>query len=112
MEKPETVSFGDGHYRRTVYGLGPYIADYEEQVLLSCIVRGWCAQYVSNQLIDQIFLNLEVNRCQAPSRDLDQDGFVPNRTRESDATLMERVMPNVLWDEYGIAGDLVISQLH
>ncbi|KAG1850945.1 hypothetical protein F4604DRAFT_1687040, partial [Suillus subluteus] len=43
MTKPEVVRFGDGHYRRVIYGLGPYIADYEEQVLLACIVRSWCA---------------------------------------------------------------------
>ena len=42
MEKPEVVHYGDGHYRRTIYGLGPYIADYPEQVLLACIVQGWC----------------------------------------------------------------------
>jgi Plavaka transposase len=44
MTVPELVRFGDGHYRRVVYGLGPYIADYEEQVLLACIVRGWCGK--------------------------------------------------------------------
>ncbi|KAG2122561.1 hypothetical protein BD769DRAFT_1629210 [Suillus cothurnatus] len=37
MTKPEVVHFGDGHYRRVIYGLGPYITDYEEQVLLACI---------------------------------------------------------------------------
>jgi len=46
MEKPEVVRYGDGHYRRTIYGLGPYIADYPEQVLLACIVQGWCPRYV------------------------------------------------------------------
>jgi hypothetical protein len=44
MTKPEVARFGDGHYRRVIYGLGPYIADYEEQVLLACIVRNWCAK--------------------------------------------------------------------
>lgn len=44
MTKPEVACFGDGHYRRVVYGLGPYIADYEEQVLLACILRNWCAK--------------------------------------------------------------------
>lgn len=44
MLKPDIVLYGDGHYRRTIYGLGPYIADYPEQVLLSCIVQGWCAR--------------------------------------------------------------------
>ena len=38
MITPEIVQFGDGHYRRVIYRLGPYISDYEEQVLLSCIV--------------------------------------------------------------------------
>jgi hypothetical protein len=44
MTTPEVARFGDGHYRRVIYGLGPYIADYEEQVLLACIVRRWCAK--------------------------------------------------------------------
>lgn len=42
MEKPEVIKCADGHYRRAVYGLGPYIADYPEQCLLACIVQGWC----------------------------------------------------------------------
>jgi len=44
MTKPEVAMFGDGYYRRVIYGLGPYIADYEEQVLLACIVRNWCCK--------------------------------------------------------------------
>ena len=46
MTKPEVAYFGDGHFRWVIYGLGPYIADYEEQVLLACIVCGWCPRYV------------------------------------------------------------------
>ncbi|KAJ7934801.1 hypothetical protein B0H13DRAFT_1854799 [Mycena leptocephala] len=42
MTVPEVTLFGDGHYRRVIYGLGPYIADYPEQVLLACVVQGWC----------------------------------------------------------------------
>ena len=42
MVTPDIVRYGDGYYRRTIYGLGPYIADYLEQVLLACIVQGWC----------------------------------------------------------------------
>ena len=42
MEEPEVVKCPDGHLRRAIYGLGPYIADYPEQCLLSCIVQGWC----------------------------------------------------------------------
>jgi len=44
MTKPEVVRCPDGHYRRAIYGLGPYIADYPEQTLLACIVQGWCAK--------------------------------------------------------------------
>ena len=42
MTKPDIVMCPDGHYRRGVYTLGPYIADYPEQVLLAAIVSGWC----------------------------------------------------------------------
>ena len=42
MTTPEVVQFPDGHFRRVIYGLGPYIADYPEQALLACIVQGWC----------------------------------------------------------------------
>ena len=38
MASPEVVRFRDGYHRCVVYGLGPYIADYEEQALLACIV--------------------------------------------------------------------------
>lgn len=42
MRKPRITRCGDGHLRRVIYGLGPYIADYPEQVLLACVVLGWC----------------------------------------------------------------------
>lgn len=34
----------DGYFRRIIWGIGPYIADYPEQVLLACIVKNWCAR--------------------------------------------------------------------
>ena len=40
---PEVFRCPDGHFRRIIWGIGPYIADYPEQVLLACIVRNWCA---------------------------------------------------------------------
>jgi hypothetical protein len=42
MTTPEVVRCPDGHFRRAVYTLGPYIADYPEQVWLACIVQNWC----------------------------------------------------------------------
>ncbi|KAG1798350.1 uncharacterized protein BJ212DRAFT_1305753 [Suillus subaureus] len=38
MTKPEVAKFRDGHFQQVIYGLGPYIADYEEQVLLAYIL--------------------------------------------------------------------------
>ena len=42
MTTPEILRCPDGHFRRAVYGIGPYIADYPEQALLACIVQNWC----------------------------------------------------------------------
>lgn len=49
METPEIIRCPDGHFRRVIYSLGPYIADYPEQVLLSGIVSGWCPKSVTFQ---------------------------------------------------------------
>ncbi|KAH9028893.1 hypothetical protein EDB85DRAFT_1969124 [Lactarius pseudohatsudake] len=82
MTSPELVLFGDGHYRRVVYGLGPYIADYEEQVLLACIVRGWCG------------------KCMTFPDNLDAGGGP--RSREQLHILFEVATPGIMWDEYGV----------
>ena len=47
MTKTRVTRCADCHFRRVIYGLGPYIADYPEQALLACIVQGWCARYVA-----------------------------------------------------------------
>ena len=41
---PEVFRCPDGHFRRVIWGIGPYIADYPEQVLLACVVKNWCAR--------------------------------------------------------------------
>ncbi|KAG2106172.1 uncharacterized protein F5147DRAFT_746322 [Suillus discolor] len=87
MMKPEVVRFGDGHYRRVIYGLGPYIADYEEQVLLACIVRSWCP------------------RCMSHCKNLDSKSLC--RNRDHTEALIDEVTSSDLWDEYGIIADLV-----
>ncbi|KAG1880232.1 hypothetical protein C8R48DRAFT_744596 [Suillus tomentosus] len=87
MTKPKVARFGDGHFRRVVYGLGPYIADYEEQVLLGCIVKHWCA------------------RCLASRLNLDDDAL--DRCREYVDALVEEGTLLEIWDDYGIVGDIV-----
>ncbi|KAI0632415.1 hypothetical protein C8Q77DRAFT_1218797 [Trametes polyzona] len=88
MTTPEVVRCADNHYRHMIYGLGPYIADYPEQVLLACIVQGWCA------------------KCTADRRDLDNPE-APPRSHEHTAALLDAMDLTGLWDEYGIVGDLM-----
>jgi len=45
MDQPEIIQCPDHNYRHAIWGLGPYIGDYLEQILLACIVQGWCARY-------------------------------------------------------------------
>ncbi|KAI6115218.1 hypothetical protein EDD16DRAFT_1799844 [Pisolithus croceorrhizus] len=87
MTEPIVMRFGDGHYRRVIFGLGPYIADYEEQVLLACIVRGWCV------------------KCLAMRQALDTDALY--RSREHAEALIEEFDLKNLRDEYGIIGDII-----
>lgn len=47
MTTPEIVRCPDKHYRQAIYELGPFIADYPEQVVLAGIVQGWCPKSVS-----------------------------------------------------------------
>lgn len=42
MTEPHVLRCPDGHFRRTIFEIGPFIADYPEQVYLSAIVQNWC----------------------------------------------------------------------
>ncbi|KAG2050735.1 hypothetical protein BDR06DRAFT_983887 [Suillus hirtellus] len=77
MTTPEVTCFGDG----------PYIADYEEQVLLMCIVRGQCP------------------KCMAPCANLDQD-LLCHCHDYVEALIEEGPLGN-LWNEAGIVPELV-----
>ena len=57
MEQSEIVLCPDRNYRHAIWGLGPYIGDYPEQVLLACIVQGWCARYDSSTVSSYMLLN-------------------------------------------------------
>jgi Plavaka transposase len=46
MTTPVVRRCPDGHFRRIVYDLVAFIADYPEQVMLSGIVQGWCPKFV------------------------------------------------------------------
>ena len=42
MTTPHVMRCPDGHFRRAIFELGPFIADYPEQVCLAGVVSGWC----------------------------------------------------------------------
>ncbi|KAI6147685.1 hypothetical protein BKA82DRAFT_4329832 [Pisolithus tinctorius] len=87
MTAPETVLFGDQYYQRVIYALTAYIADYEEQVLLSCIVHKWCPKCLTHQ------------------ENLDEDALWHHH--EHTELIIRELGPLTLWDECGIDGDIV-----
>ncbi|KAJ7202083.1 hypothetical protein GGX14DRAFT_370690 [Mycena pura] len=87
MTTPEVIQFPDGHFRKAVYGLGPYIADYPEQVWLAGIVQGWCP------------------KCDAQPDELDAPG-AHRRSHEKTDFLITCFDPGTLWD-FGIRADIV-----
>lgn len=88
MIKPEVIRYGDGHYRRTIFGLGPYIADYPEQVLIACVVSGWCP------------------KCTAKPKKL--DGERGRRTHALTEAAKDAFDENTLWFDYGIVPDITV----
>ena len=46
MTTPDVVKCPDGLFHWAIYGLGPYIADYPEQVWLPGVIQDWCPKYV------------------------------------------------------------------
>jgi len=66
MTTPEVTMCPDGHFQRVVYGIGPYIVDYPEQIQLTEIVQGWCPQYVSFWLLLFQPLTIFEFRCHGP----------------------------------------------
>jgi len=45
MKTPTVYRCPDGHFRRAILVLGPFIADYPEQVMLSGVLQNWCPRY-------------------------------------------------------------------
>ncbi|KAJ6609298.1 hypothetical protein B0H10DRAFT_2166369 [Mycena sp. CBHHK59/15] len=88
MTTPDIVRCPDGHFCRVIYGLGPYIADYPEQVWLAGIVQNWCP------------------KCEAHPDHLDAEG-ARLRTKTKTDTLIMCFDPGILWDDYGIRSDIV-----
>ncbi|KAI0808970.1 hypothetical protein BC629DRAFT_1480632 [Irpex lacteus] len=92
MTTPEIMQCPDGHYRKVVFELGPFIADYPEQVMLAGIVQGWCP------------------KCLSPSADL-QESDEP-RFRELTETLLQYFDDDRLWETFGIDAGVIPYTAH
>jgi hypothetical protein len=118
MSKPRITRCADGHYRCVIYGLGPYIADYPEQALLTCIVQNWCPKCVTIIFADDLLHGSNVlhtlTRCTAAPDTLDGTTGVIPRTHAHTNVLVNGggVELRELWDDYGIVGDLIVSFAH
>ncbi|KAF8802530.1 hypothetical protein BYT27DRAFT_7226421 [Phlegmacium glaucopus] len=88
MSKPKIVKCPDGHFRRAIFSLGPYIADYPEQVWLAGIVSNWCP------------------KCDARPTNLDDPGSHRWLHEKTDFLIMN-FDPGILWDEFGVRHDIV-----
>ena len=111
METPEIACCGDGHFRRLIFGIGPYIADYPEQALVTCIVQSWCPMYVS-LLSFSVIAQIVLSSCTANRNDLDN----PTRrrvlrNRDHTEAAVRSFELGELWQEYGIVGDIVVGRL-
>jgi hypothetical protein len=98
MTTPKVVKCPDGHYCRAIFGLGPYIADYPEQVWLAAIVSGWCPTYVYHTLL---FFFLTSCRCDTFPEDLDAPN-AHHRRHEIADLLINSFDSDVIWTDYGV----------
>ncbi|KDQ56151.1 hypothetical protein JAAARDRAFT_195354 [Jaapia argillacea MUCL 33604] len=87
MTIPEVMPCPDGHFRRAIFELGPFIADYPEQVYLAGIVQGWCP------------------KCRAAPDELETEGMP--RFRNHTELLVETFDSIDLWDAFGIVADVI-----
>ncbi|KAI0313154.1 hypothetical protein OF83DRAFT_1213239 [Amylostereum chailletii] len=83
MVEPMVMLCADGHYRQVIFGLGPYIADYPEQVMLACIVQNWCT-----------------------ARPSLLDGAGTCHCAEHTSAVIDALGIKTAWDDYGIVGDV------
>ncbi|KAG2112213.1 uncharacterized protein F5147DRAFT_744532 [Suillus discolor] len=94
MMIPDTVRCPNSHYQCIIYGLGPYIANYPEQLMLSGVVQNWCP------------------KCLNHHKNLDSDGPSLLQCQEHTDLLVQELQHVHLWHKYGIIQEVVVSDIH
>jgi hypothetical protein len=107
MEKPDIIMCPDGHFRRAIYSIGPFIADYPEQVWLTGIVQNWCPKYGSITLLLLLIDVMILFRCYALPSEFDREG--PLRTQDHRECLLDIFTSDQLWESFGINDEVVVS---
>ncbi|KAF8986642.1 hypothetical protein BDQ17DRAFT_1393636 [Cyathus striatus] len=93
MTTPEIVHCPDGHLCCAFYGLGPYIADYPEQVWLTRIVQNWCP------------------KCDVHPNFLDCPESSP--CLHCDTSVLTTCFdPGTLWKDHGMQSNVVVTDIH
>ncbi|KAJ3718609.1 hypothetical protein DFJ43DRAFT_1042841 [Lentinula guzmanii] len=90
MTTPDLICCPNSHLHQVIYGLGPYIADYPEQVWLSCIVSGWYTKCM-NQL---------------DCLDSDENQL---RTKLKTDFVINAFDLRIVWDDFGSRSDVIKS---
>lgn len=108
MKNPVVRRCPDGHFRRVIYDLAAYIADYPEQVYLSGIVQAWFPKYNCPSLYATCHdTDILFHRCTAMPNNLDQ-GQAGRRSHDFTRRLKEIINSKMLWDEYGIDDNITV----
>jgi len=112
MSEPEVIKCADRLYRHVMYGPGPYITDYPEQVVISGIVQGWCPRYVPTTTLLKLLTQalLRHLRCTAYKNDLKTPG-IP-RSKEHTDEIKEALRLGDLWDVYGVISKVEVRYWH
>ncbi|KAF8806795.1 hypothetical protein BYT27DRAFT_7256797 [Phlegmacium glaucopus] len=87
ISTPAVYHCPNGHFRHVIFGLGPCIADYPEQIMVAGVKQGCCP------------------RCTALPTDI--DGAASVQRNELTDTLLEEFDSTTLWDEYGVDAEII-----
>jgi len=110
MTTPEVTRCPDGHFRRVIYGLGPYIADYPE-ASSACIALCKMVPMVHSDTYLSFIVTLFYNSEQVYSEARRPRWRRRAPLHEHTNALLDLLDLKTLWDDYGIVGDIIVSRI-